>query len=255
MDDDPSKSSRVAIVGAGFAGLTLANYLSTHQWPCVELFDAKSEPIPIIGTIRLPHAKKVLEEVLGLQGIPPSNSIDHTHRHPPSLVLQGQVHGQVVPREDFLNGLRQNVTIRYSCRIVRVEQQRSMIDDDDDDGAQYFMMIDDKGQSHGPFDVVVAADGLFGQEWNSSSTMTAVMGDARWQYDMWFWDFGQTRIQRGGDIAICDGLELGQRLVKGEALGDKFAAKARPRIPNKLILLLPILLSILYRLILGLEKI
>jgi thioredoxin reductase len=68
-----SKLSRVAIVGAGFAGLTLANYLSTHRWPCVESLDAKSEPIPIIGTIRLPHAKKVVEEVLALQGIPPSN--------------------------------------------------------------------------------------------------------------------------------------------------------------------------------------
>jgi hypothetical protein len=59
----------------------------------------------------------------------------------------------------------------------------------------------------------VVADGLvFGDSFDNLSGMV-VIGDAQRQYDTWWLDFGRRQIQRGGDIAICNALELDQRLV------------------------------------------
>jgi hypothetical protein len=202
-NDTTSTTRRVAIIGAGFSGLTMANYLRRHEHS-YHLFESKSEPIPIIGKIRLSHATKVLQ-ALGLQQL------------------------QVLPEHEHDNSmhrLRQHVTIHYSCRVVNVKQQESTTTNSNQQ--LYYLMTAPNGNNsstetsittqYGPFDIVVAADGLFGNSISFDTTTTAgvvviVIGDARWQFDTWWLDFGQRRIQRGEDIAICDAMELGQRLV------------------------------------------
>ena len=83
----------------------------------------------------------------------------------------------------------------------------------------------------------MVADGLFGsitQQFISSRTLynnnnddldkirTAIIGDARWQYEVGFWDFGQRRRKRGGDIAMVDAMELAALLCrKDEDKNDK----------------------------------
>ncbi|KAL7579216.1 hypothetical protein ACA910_011380 [Epithemia clementina (nom. ined.)] len=41
----------------------------------------------------------------------------------------------------------------------------------------------------------------------------AIIGDARWQYQVPFWDFGQRRRSRGGDMALVDAMELSQIII------------------------------------------
>ena len=201
-----TKTFNVAIIGAGFAGLTLANYLKRHS-PFVQfqLFDSKAEPIPIVGSIRLPNAKRVLKELKITQikeGEEEQQQINHNCSN------------DYISREDFLNLLRRGVFIQYACRIVRVTKQRQPSEDSsrhlDNDKYKYYVSTD-QGQDYGPFDLVVAADGIFGQ--TSLNHLGAVIGDARWYQDVWFWDFGRRRIREGGDIAITDGIELGRLLI------------------------------------------
>lgn len=201
----------IAIIGGGFSGLTLANYLvaGTVAGTCqCRVLEAKEEPIPIVGTIRLPHARQVLEEL---------NLLNDNAKESSSLYINRNAGTELVDRQAFQRLLRKNISVEYSCRIFRIERRHNgkywlICDDDGYD--------DDKGQErkqHGPFECVVVANGLcIGK---SSPTFlagdppSAVLGDARWQYDTWFWDFGRQRIQKGGDIALCDAIELAQALL------------------------------------------
>jgi hypothetical protein len=258
-NDTTSTTRRIAIVGAGFSGLTLANYLRRHELS-YHLFESKSEPIPIIGKIRLPHATQVLQ-ALGLQ-----QQLLPEHEHDNSMVT----------REAFLNRLREHVTIHYSCCVVEVKEQESTTTNSNQQLHYYVMTSTPNGNNsstetstttqYGPFDLVVAADGLFGNSIRFDTTTTAagvvVIGDARWQFDTWWLDFGRQRIQRGGDIAICDAMELGQRLVDpGDwpVLDNAFSNKKRQSQQRRQTLLrmimVPILLAILLSRIRMFEKI
>ena len=196
IKDVSKKERRIAIIGAGFAGLTLANYLSKHSNVRYQLFEAKSEPIPIIGTIRLSHGRQVLKE-LGMTLEPSSSTAiksDHMDRF---------------SREWFLNKLRSGVSINYSCPVIGV--RRTV------DGGFYYLKTE-QGHEVGPFDVVVVADGLSGKDLgmdndDNSCDAVYVVGDARWYEDVWFWDFGRKRINFGADIAICDAIEFGRILL------------------------------------------
>jgi 2-polyprenyl-6-methoxyphenol hydroxylase-like FAD-dependent oxidoreductase len=257
-DDSSNKERRVAIIGASFAGLTLANYLSKNSSTVgYQLFESKSEPIPIIGTIQLPHAKQVLQAL----GIAMDSSSTST-----STSTDGSSR---FSREDFLNRLRNQISITDSCRIVQIVRRKKMMggDCDAEDNDYYYYVHSDKGQEYGPFHVVVAADGLFGQDFDDDDDdnrmISAVIGDARWYQDVWFWDFGRKRIQQGADIAICDGIELGRMLllpVENKGLpSPKFQVKRRRR-QRRVVLLLrrmlvPVFLAILLYRIIHFEKI
>ena len=187
----PSKETSaphaIAIVGAGFAGLTLANYLSDIQ--CI-VFEAKDQPVPIVGTIRLPSVFRISQE-LGLLI--------------PGLKRLYDISSQLVDRQAFLKALRAHATIEYGFTVERIKQ--------DAQGRRWLM--NSRGRRHGPFDAIIVANGL---SFDAVSTQLildcdAVVGDARWQYDMWFWDFGRTRVDRGGNIALEDARELAQAIL------------------------------------------
>ncbi len=229
MPDSQYKYYSIAIIGGGFSGLTLANYLSKH---CrCQVLEAKEEPIPIVGTIRLPLARKVLQEL---------DIFDSS--------IFVNYHDDTVDRQSFLNLLRGKIMIHYSCRIVRIDHRM--------ENKQYWL-LDDQDQRHGPFDCVVATNGLcFGP--SVSAQASAVLGDARWQYDTWFWDFGRCRIQRGGNIALSDARELGTTLLGNDRvhIPTKFQPKSlHHRWYASKLMLMGAVVAILVRIFQNLEKI
>ena len=133
-------STRIAIVGAGFAGLTLANALQQHQQEqqrqqeqneddrskyqrkkiSFELFEAKDEPIPIVGQIRLPHGQRILEQ-LNLP-TPPTPSFLPIRDQSTSNNKKDKNNTFIVQQQVFLQILRQQLVnkIHYGCRITDI---------------------------------------------------------------------------------------------------------------------------------------
>jgi len=218
--DLPSPS--IAIVGASFAGLTLANYLSHSEWNC-HVFEAKDEPIQIVGTIRLPSAIQILEE-LGIG------------------IMSGliQKNTSLVDRQSFLQTLKGRIKVEYGFRIERIESANN--DDNDNDNVTTKKWLrDTKGRRCGPFDCIIITTGLALDSVSTQLILNsdAVIGDARWQYDTWFWDFGRTRVDRGGNIALEDAKELAhsillvsdllQKQILPNGICDRIPSKFQPK--------------------------
>ncbi|VEU34512.1 unnamed protein product [Pseudo-nitzschia multistriata] len=243
LDDGPS----VAIVGAGFAGLVLANYLETHPSPGSDdtstsnktsnsnnnnnsnhhqtrsgrrwryvLFESKpASGIPVIGTLRLDSAGPVLEE-LGLSEAARTGG-----------VFPAGGPGEV-SREAFLEVLRKRPRVASSHRVVAVHPSET---------AGHAVVTvrgggtepGDETTAHGPFDAVVLSHGLVlpsakrpAVEGPLSSVLR--IGDSR---DRPWWDLdvlGARRRRSGADRAIRDGLEAGRELVR--RLGGARRSKA-----------------------------
>jgi hypothetical protein len=210
----------IAIIGSGFSGLALANYLGQnekcHNYKC-HVIESRSAPVPIIGTFRLPNEIRNVFSEIGI-------SIPNETKTP-----QGEI---MISRQELLALLRKNISIQYSCPVKQVYYSEN--------DKRYYLMTTspDKNKTAtvelGPFDVVVAAHGLsFGEKKDPSlfcslssrhEKCTAVIGDGRWYQTLW-WDlFGFTRIKKGGAIAIMDGLELGRRLIDGKPLQEYSAS-------------------------------
>jgi hypothetical protein len=163
----------IAIIGGGFAGLTLANYLEKQQQQkqeehdnrqCTDedlmttnqqksfttgsghrqgnttsceycIFESKKRPLPIIGTIRLPSGRSVFQE-LDLDW----NQLLLTKNKRAADTNNNTVTVDV-PREPVLEILRSKVRkkIQFSCRVVdivkkkRIKRRRLLESDDDDD--------------------------------------------------------------------------------------------------------------------------
>ena len=230
-NNDPVGS--VLVIGAGFAGLVVANRLllsssQTHWVVTVVDKMAPPERNVLVGNTRLPSAPRVLKELnLTLDTTKSSNS-------------------NFFPEEDFLWLLRQRVTVLYRHTVLRLECRDTNQDNDDDDdnnnqkkkGPLWYALVHKReyvSNPHnyhyyldrqrepmvatttmGPFDFVVVANGVCSSLVSSSSSFLssslALVGDARWVPDQW-WDLGTKRLQSGADTAIQDGLELANLLA------------------------------------------
>jgi hypothetical protein len=297
----------VAIVGAGFAGLVLANYLELqsrehedehqpqkklnnnppYRWE-YKLFESKSRSgIPVIGTIRLESARDALEELclfeeacrrwycepnqnqngaaagqaqVQAQAQSQSQSAvfpKRTHTHTTSASTSTSMdtkndnddddNYRVVSRESFLELLRKNVTIQSSSRVVDIIEgslSGNNKNNSNNPTPNHFVVTEGDGgerAEHGPFDLVVAANGLSfrGQTTKtlrqtlksaipslSSSTPRSIVriGDCRYSYGRAWWEFdflGATRRKSGADSAIRDGLGLGRRLLQCQRQQEK----------------------------------
>ena len=250
-DDGPYT---VAIVGAGFAGLVLANYLELfHQeqtkskdenlvvpvnplWT-YRMFESKSSSgIPVIGTICLESAREVLEELqlfkeaCSKQNTRPVFPQLSRHEDMPTTDSNNDDKYHEVSRESFLELLRKNVEIQSSSRVIDILVEETTINEPSQKPSRpkYFVVIqDDNGAEvkEGPFDLVVASNGLsFRGETTKSMQQTlkasasiVKIGDSRYRYGRSWWQFdflGMTRRTSGANTAILDGLEVGRRLLQ-----------------------------------------
>jgi hypothetical protein len=223
---DPPKL-KIAIVGAGFSGLALANYILHHSNNNklladgvgdnvdVVVLESKEKPIAIIGAFRLPLSMHKVLLQLGVS-IPPA---------PPT---GGQI---LISRQELLALLRQKASIQYSSHVKEVREVVPTTRTEETTRTtmrkQYYISIwkeNTKTSELGPFDIVVAANGLsLSEKEKWKQHCTAVIGDSRWFQHLWYDLFGLTRIQKGGAIAMTDGIELGKRLVFGRPL-EHYAA-------------------------------
>jgi hypothetical protein len=253
---------RVGIIGGGFAGLSLANYLqrvaTETERPDLApvVLESKPDNIPIVGTIQLPFGKELLELLDLLEG-----AMDAGVFPKPSNVT-------TVSREDYLDMLRLRVDIQIGCRVVDVVERMQ-------GGSSTRFIVTEDGREFGPFDIVVLADGIFeAKSLRDNQSIDAKIGDCRWYSErLSLWDFGTSRIKCGADIAIRDGVELGKRLVEvfrftgsreaerqrlfGEfAMPDSVTVLKRKRQKEMMtMLLLPLAFSILYRLLQDFDRI
>jgi hypothetical protein len=127
--------------------------------------------------------------------------------------------------------------------------------------------------------MVVIADGIFGDHriLRRNQNIAARLGDCRWNSDerrlfgIW-WDFGTTRIQRGADIAIQDGVNFGRKLVHQihpsaidtqtwQTILGHFAPPTTVEISTRnrqrkiiFIIIFPLVLSMIYRTIQQFER-
>ncbi len=245
-----------AIVGAGFAGLVLANYLELNlqaqQQRKIEsrdvpenplwnyrMFESKSSSgIPVIGTICLESARQVLEELClfeqactkqSARPVFPQLSASKSRSTP---ISGNDDRYHEVSRESFLELLRKNVKIQSLSRVVdiHVEEFTTKGSSQKLSPPKYFVAIQgDNGERviEGPFDLVVASNGLsfrgettksMQQRLKSSASIVKI-GDSRYRYGRSWWQFdflGMTRRTSGANTAILDGLEVGRRLLQND---------------------------------------
>jgi hypothetical protein len=267
-NDDDERIVRVAIIGAGFAGLALAMVLQDHQ-RCTtttsttttsdqghdeddhdtpvsasvvnnsnsnttttttttaakisyRIFESKDRPIPIIGTIHLPSARAFLQQVdLWDDAVAAGVFAKSSQSQDDDDDDVDGDHSKYadIRRENFLELLRKRVVeIQTDCRIVDVVVTTTNTANPSagNQSPPTYMLVDDgNGTKYGEFDLVVLADGLFGERTLLRHPCVAArIGDCLWYSDrpVW-WDFGTTRIRQGADQAIRDAMELGEQLI------------------------------------------
>lgn len=176
----------VAIIGASYAGLTLANILHQHSIPYI-IFDSKQSFTYVTGDLNLPSWNTIAKKL----ELDTTNGNDWPSRQ------------EVI--ESLLKRLKSNV--QCSQRIVQIEKKM---------GCFYLhsMQTHSHGKItiHGPYQCVVGADGVLSTVRASALEDTYLIGDARWCKDRWY-DFGLRRVKQGANLAMLDGSELGQAFI------------------------------------------
>ena len=229
-------SSSVAIVGAGFAGLSLAIALKQRGFESITIFESRSGDDDggggtsyIVGDLFLPNGKESMHH-LGMSDVWEELTRESKIGRP-----------GYIPQEGLQSSMR-NVVSENICYGHRV----TGISDDKEGGGLFVDCIQrqkndgrkDRGVDarRGPFDVVAGADGVIscvrkcsvsGSTFRSNNNI-ALLGDGRWCQDRL--DLGSRRIKCGADIALQDGIELANLLacqdIKNLNL-NKFCAKKK----------------------------
>ena len=184
----------VIVIGAGYGGLVLARALQIAG-VCVIVLeqDALCEGI-VSGELRVPSAERVLA-VLGLGA------------HWKALARATQPY--CLPFDALRNELAASLqpgTLLCGRRVISVEE-----------GADGRLSAAVEHGACVAADVIVIASGMASPSISPSAIhRTALVGDARWASARW-WDLGATRIRYGADMAMTEGLELGERLQRVHA--------------------------------------
>jgi len=189
----------IAIIGGSYAGLTIANVLHQNSISYT-IFDTKSFPFTHVmggnADFNVPSYEMIANKL-------ELDKVNDNVENAPT-------------RKDVIESLLQRVkpNLMTCRRIVRMERSRL--------GLFYLHSMqthNSKRQQQqqdmtllGPFQHVVGADGVRSQVRINALPGTFLIGDARWVNDRWY-DLGLQRINRGADMALLDGLELGQAIV------------------------------------------
>ena len=181
------ETSSIAIIGASYAGLTLANYVVLHSPRTkLQIFES-SKSIPgrfIQGFFNVPNYRHILKQI--------------------KLKYNGDSRDEII---HTLWSDRVKSVIKCMQKVVNIERQHF--------SNELYILVQDgdsmQQKRYGPFDFVIGADGVLSICRQSPLEGVLVIGDARWVRSRWY-DFGLQRINSGGDIAMMDACELGHLL-------------------------------------------
>jgi 2-polyprenyl-6-methoxyphenol hydroxylase-like FAD-dependent oxidoreductase len=191
----------VGIVGASFSGIALALALQKDGDENVKvvLLEERSGAHvgSIVGDLHLPSGRNSLAQ-LGLEYL----WADLTKRS-----FSGR--SNHVTQKGFQTALREKASkwIRYNHEVVGIKR---------DVEGRLLCQISEQEDLLGPFDVIAGADGVrsqFRRRHGEIGEKVALIGDARWVKDQW-WDLGFARVTRGADMALRDGIDLAQLLLR-----------------------------------------
>ena len=201
-------SSAVAIIGASYAGLTLANTLLEQKSSSIafKIFDSKTLPFTYVtggDAFNVPSYVSLAKK-LALQKSQQLSNIN-------GLTRQDVI-------ESLLERVKQHLIV--GTRIERIEERNHLFYlhtrrklQSSDDGTTTATIASNSYHVYGPYQCIIGADGVRSICRTSALYGTYLIGDARWVNDRWY-DLGLRRIERGADIAIQDGLELGESFLK-----------------------------------------
>ncbi|EJK67682.1 hypothetical protein THAOC_11254, partial [Thalassiosira oceanica] len=174
----------VAIVGGSYAGLTAALTLKRKSIPFI-VFEKRKQPFSHVqGHFSVPSYEAVAKK-LEISAFKKSPS-----------------------REEVIDSFLENVSEQLVCGHV-------MVSVDSRNGLFYLQSETETGtKQHGPFHTVIGADGVRSTVRRHALRHTYLIGDARWANERSAFDFGLHRIQQGADLALLDGIELGQAIFE-----------------------------------------
>ena len=200
--------ARVAIIGAGYAGLALANLLMKHnQSVDFVLLDALHAPSPLSGDLRVPVAKQ-LYQTLGWKWTFSSD--------------------ESIPEESLQRDLRRRVSqILYQHFCYKIEESS---DKKDLSLLVWNRKTNECFRYPHSFQIVIICNGvrskLMGQTPRGFSDRILLLGDARSSRS---WDFGRHRIAQGANQALQDAMEVSQLLAGDHTDWGKFSVEVKRR--------------------------
>ncbi|KAL3797504.1 hypothetical protein HJC23_009868 [Cyclotella cryptica] len=182
----------VAIIGASYAGLSFANMLHLNSIPFT-IFD-RSRPVTYImggNDFNIPSFSAVVER-LDLKNFANDGSMRNPTRKDVIDLLLERVKKNIMPEHCLIKIIREGSSDFHILTETKsndpAKRRRENI--------------------QGPYQCIVRADGVLSLCRSSAFRGIFLVGDARWANDRWY-DLGLQRIKRGADIAIMDGVTLG----------------------------------------------
>lgn len=183
----------IAIIGGSYCGLSLANTLHINS-VSYTIFDRRSLPY---------------NHVQGGSGFNiPSFNIIQDRLQLKRRRRNTELHR--LTRKNIIDLLLQRVMTNLVSESNIVEVYKEL--------SSFYITTETKSNNtsrvrtkHGPYQILIGADGVQSTCRKSSYKGIFLIGDARWVNDRWF-DLGLRRIDRGADIAMIDGLQLGEAI-------------------------------------------
>ena len=194
-----TKKPHIAIIGASYGGLTLANILHINKIPYT-IFESKHPPFTYItGGSKF--------------NVPSLGFVLNTLQLKMNMKEEGLNSESAPSREDVITALWERVKDNVVCgnKVTKLEKRidSGIFHIHYSEITDAYSKNDFCSTTSGPFDCVIGADGVLSKCRSMALSGTYLVGDARWVNDRWY-DLGFRRINQGADLAMLDAVELGK---------------------------------------------